>query len=158
MASLKLSGFILTVLSTFFLLVALASTNWGEGEGIHFGLWLACAATCQSTTSIAYGGYHAVRAFILIAFFLWVAILVLQAMDLWYNSTLPSVNKMKYAAHLSISAAILVFFGMAIFTGTYAPFAPKLRFGWSFGIGWFSAILGIAAATVNMLAFKKEPQ
>ncbi|XP_030068763.1 lens fiber membrane intrinsic protein-like [Microcaecilia unicolor] len=153
----RLPGFILTVLSTLFVLVILASPNWAYGHGVYFGLWVVCRSqVCSSTIEIG-GGYYAVRAFILIAFILWVVALVLLAMALWFNTAFPSVGKMKHAANLCISAAIFTFLGMAVFTGTINSLSGFM-YGWAFGLGWFAALLSITAAVVVMLAFKAEPQ
>nr|XP_033770675.1 lens fiber membrane intrinsic protein-like [Geotrypetes seraphini]XP_033770676.1 lens fiber membrane intrinsic protein-like [Geotrypetes seraphini]XP_033770677.1 lens fiber membrane intrinsic protein-like [Geotrypetes seraphini] len=151
----SLPGFILTALSTLFVLVILASPNWINIHEGYLGLWVFCNTRgCASVADIGYGGYFAVRAFILIAFFFWVAALILLAMALWYNTALPSINKMKHAANLGISAAVLTFLGMAIFTGTFS----SASYGWAFGLGWFAALLSIAAAVVVMIDFKTEPQ
>ncbi|XP_067413573.1 protein NKG7-like [Emydura macquarii macquarii] len=143
MASLRLPGAGLALLSLLLLLGALGSDHWLVASSrlvsSHSGLWKVCVNLGCWTFASVPGYIVSTRVFMVLA--LVAGFLSFFAVSAsFFCAHLGSVSLTLVSAAGSFSAGLCAMIAMAVYTGEFAEALNatqgQVSFGWSFGLGW----------------------
>ncbi|XP_069460908.1 lens fiber membrane intrinsic protein-like [Ambystoma mexicanum] len=156
MLALQVSSLVLLLLSAIVNVISLATDFWIAASGSHFGLWRVCILDICGTLGNG-ADIDATRAFSIISLLLLLVAVLMQILEIMFNTVLSGTNKQKLTAILSFCAGASALIAMSVFTGSARP-SGSTTYSWSFALGWVSTGLSLVAGAAAFLAFKHNPQ
>ncbi|XP_078511577.1 lens fiber membrane intrinsic protein-like [Lissotriton helveticus] len=160
MIALKVSGLLLSLISTIALIVSIATNHWAVTRKFYFGLWVACfdafsESFCNSISSVSVY-LNVTRAFLIIALVFLVLAVSTQISVIKGQNSLGKMNMQKQAGSWSLNAGVFTVIGMSVFTATSGINPRTDYYSWSYALGWVSAAVSLVAGIIGYYVFKKE--
>lgn len=160
MIALKVSGLLLSLISTILLIVSIATNQWVVTPTFYFGLWVVCTDAfsetyCNSISSVSVF-LNVTRAFLIISIVFLVMAVSMQSSAIKGHNLLGTLNMQKQAGSWSFNAGVFTVIGMSVFTATSGINPRTDYYSWSYALGWVSAAINLAAGIIGYYVFKKE--